>query len=367
MISTLFKNRWSQQWREFSRYLKYVFNDHAVIAFFFLFGALLFAYQQLLQTIPIIWWTQVGLLLILFLTLLLFKTPASFVKSSDAVFFLGDEAPLQRLWQHGTIYSMLINGTIQGLLIIIFWPLLMKLFDFNFFILLLITIFMIIAKMMLTYVQARQTAAFNTDHLTLINWTAVSELENQRLATIYGFFNLFIDVPGLQSTIKPHPYLERLRYLWPNYRKDGLLPIYVTTFIRKSEYLNLWVRMLIFGLLLIPFTNGYLLYGLLALLQYLFIAQILPLAGSYRRLVFDTVIPLTLSNRQKAFHSFLLPLSLIMLAIWFILIVITHNFDINQGIGMLSLVIFTFLLVFLYSDRIIANMFKRRIKHASTK
>ncbi|WP_185696076.1 ABC transporter permease [Weissella viridescens] len=363
----LFKQRWTEEWRRFSKYLKYVFNDHAVIAFFFLFGALLFAYHHILQTLPVTWWTQTGLAMLLLLTLLCFKTPANFVKPADAIFFLGNDQQLKQLWQTATHYSMLVNGAIEAGLMLIFWPLMLKLFPINVFMVVGITIMMMVIKMGITYRKAHQVAAFKPATPELMNWRAIASFEEQRLNTIYTFFNLFVDVPGLQSTIKSHPWLERLRPYWPGYHREALLPMYVTTFMRKQQYLGLWVRTLVLGSILIPFTNGYLLLILLALLEYLFIAQLIPLVGGYRRLIFDYVIPVDVRDRQRAFHQLGWPLIVVVNLVWAVILLICQTISINQGFIMILLVIFGLSLVFLYSDRIIANTFKRRVKHASKK
>ena len=38
-IDHLFKERWQREWRQYSKYLRYVFNDHAMLAVLFLLGA----------------------------------------------------------------------------------------------------------------------------------------------------------------------------------------------------------------------------------------------------------------------------------------------------------------------------------------
>ncbi|SUP58966.1 Predicted ABC-type exoprotein transport system, permease component [Weissella viridescens] len=160
---------------------------------------------------------------------------------------------------------------------------------------------------------------------------------------------------------------RKLRSFWPGYHTDALLPMYVTTFIRKQQYLGLWVRTLVLGSLLIPFTSGYLLLILLGFLEYLFIAQLIPLAGGYRRLIFDYVIPVDVQDRQRAFHQLGWPLVMMLNLVWTSILLICQPISINQGFMMILLVIFGLSLVFLYSDRIIANTFKRRVKHASKK
>lgn len=37
-IDHLFKERWQREWRQYSKYLRYVFNDHAMLALLFLLG-----------------------------------------------------------------------------------------------------------------------------------------------------------------------------------------------------------------------------------------------------------------------------------------------------------------------------------------
>ncbi|MBM7617443.1 ABC-2 type transport system permease protein [Weissella uvarum] len=362
----LFKQRLAQQWREFLKYLKFIFNDHAVIAFFFLFGALLFAYRQLLISLPVTWWTQASLGLILGFSLAIFNKPATFIRHADALVFLGDEHKLRHAWQQAMTYSMLFNGGLQLIMVLIFWPIAFKLFAQLEWIIIIGTVVLVLAKISITYMRGQRTARFKQQP-QLMNWEAIANAEDQRLANIYSFFNLFVDVPGLASPIKAHPYLEKIRPSWPGYHKLALLPLYLTTFIRKSQYLMLWVRMVVLGSLLIPFLQGPLLLLLLALFQYLFVLQLLPLVSSYRRLAYDGILPISLSDRKKAFQALSLPLLLIMDIVWFILIILTQPLHEFQAIMSLTLVMLSLLLVFWYSNYSINSMFKRRTRNASKK
>ena len=57
-IDHLFKERWQREWRQYSKYLRYVFNDHAMLALLFLLGAAGLAYRQLWESAPVTFWTE---------------------------------------------------------------------------------------------------------------------------------------------------------------------------------------------------------------------------------------------------------------------------------------------------------------------
>ena len=215
-IDHLFKERWQREWRQYSKYLRYVFNDHAMLALLFLLGAAGLAYRQLWENAPVTFWTRSLLLLVLLLTLALFKTPASFVKGADPVFFMGNEGALRRLFHQATIYSVIVNGVIQLILTVLLWPMMFRLLTPKFVTMLLVTIALMAVKMLFVFMKARRTTLFDTTvGNNLIDWRAVVAAEDKRQAAIFSFFNLFIDVPGMKPAVRRQRWADRLIGHWP--------------------------------------------------------------------------------------------------------------------------------------------------------
>ncbi|WP_447409429.1 ABC transporter permease [Weissella confusa] len=368
VIDHLFKERWQQEWRQYSKYLRYVFNDHAMLALLFLLGAAGLAYRQLWESAPVTFWTRSLLLLVLLLTLALFKTPSSFVKGADPVFFMGNEGALRRLFHQATLYSVIVNGVVQLLLTVILWPMMFRLLTPSFITTLLVTVALMAVKMLFTFMKARRTTLFDTSvGNNLIDWRAVVAAEDKRQATILGFFNLFIDVPGMKPAVRRQCWANGLLKHWPNQQRNPLVRLLVTTFVRQGQYWDVWGRLSLIGLLVAFVTTGWLQTILFVILFYLLVLQLLPLASSHRSLVFDHLYPVTVKQRQQAFRYAMMPWFMVTMLIWSIVggaLAGSITLLLQNVIG---LVVVGGILLFWYTNRIIANTFRRRNSRAFTK
>ena len=367
-IDHLFKERWQREWRQYSKYLRYVFNDHAMLALLFLLGAAGLAYRQLWENAPVTFWTRSLLLLVLLLTLALFKTPASFVKGADPVFFMGNEGALRRLFHQATIYSVIVNGVIQLILTVLLWPMMFRLLTPKFVTMLLVTIALMAVKMLFIFMKARRTTLFDTTvGNNLIDWRAVVAAEDKRQAAILSFFNLFIDVPGMKPAVRRQRWADRLIGHWPNQSRNPLVRLLVTTFVRQGQYWDVWGRLSLIGLLVAFVTTGGLQTGLFVILFYLLVLQLLPLASAHQSLVFDHLYPVTVAQRQQAFRNALIPWLALTGLIWSIVGGVLAGSVTLLLQNVIGLVVVGGILLFWYTNRIIANTFRRRNSRAFTK
>lgn len=367
-IDHLFKERWQREWRQYSKYLRYVFNDHAMLALLFLLGAAGLAYRQLWESAPVTFWTRSLLLLILLLTLALFKTPASFVKGADPVFFMGNEGVLRRLFHQATIYSVIVNGVIQLILTVLLWPMMFRLLTPKFVTMLLVTIALMAVKMLFVFMKARRTTLFDTTvGNNLIDWRAVVAAEDKRQAAIFSFFNLFIDVPGMKPAVRRQRWADRLIGHWPNQSRNPLVRLLVTTFVRQGQYWDVWGRLSLIGLLVAFVTTGWLQTVLFVILFYLLVLQLLPLASAHQSLVFDHLYPVTVAQRQQAFRNALIPWLAVTGLIWAIVGGVLAGSITLLLQNVIGLVVVGGILLFWYTNRIIANTFRRRNSRAFTK
>jgi len=364
---SLFTRRLKMQWHTFSRYLRYVFNDHAVLAFFFLIGALGLAYRSLWQQAPVNIWTQISLTLLLVLTLYIFKTPANFLKDADPIFMLGDELRIRKLFTQATRYSMFVNGLIEAGLILLLWPMMLRLYTTSFIIIGFITIVFIIIKITITYVLAQHVRRFNTTSVPeMINWRALVTYENRRQNSILAFFNLFIDVPGQKPKIRRLHWADNLIKHWPQH-KNPLVKLLITSFLRQTQYSGTWLRLTMIGIVLGGLTNGWLQTFLYVILLYLMIIQLLPIMSSHQQNVFDHIFPISIKQRQQAFRIVVLPFILLTIILWSGVAFIVTQDSTHLCQNIIILVVVVLILVCLYTDRKIANTFKRRHSRAFTK
>lgn len=364
----LFQQRWTQQWRLFSKYLRYVFNDHAVLALFFLLGAAGLAYRNLWQHAPITLGTKALLLIILVITLVIFKTPANFLKPADPVFLMGDETALRRLFRTATRYSAVINGVMQFIMTLLLWPMMFRLLTPYLSVVILVTLVLVITKIILTITAAKRIAMYRQAEAgDMIDWRALIANEEKRQNSILAFFNLFIDVPGQRPSIKRHRWADRFIHNWPGHRQNPLVKLMVTTFVRQSQFAGVWVRLTAIGIVAGLVTTGWLQTALYAILMYLIVLQVLPLVASHQQLVFDHLFPVTIGQRQQAFRFAITPWLVLTIMIWSLVGFATTPSVTLLLQNVIGLVVVGGILVFWYTNRRIANTFRRRNSRAFTK
>lgn len=354
----LFQQRLTVQWRRYLKLSRYVFNDHAIIAFVILLGAAMLAYRNLWMTAPITWWAQILLLVVTLLTLGFFNKPASFLQPADPVFLLGDEAVLRELFQKGTRYSMVVNGLIEGGLSFILWPMYLREFNLSVSGLVIISIGLMLIKMALTKMIATRYAKWtDRDAGNLLNWRQIEQKEAERRGRVDGFFNLFIDIPGQQQQVRQLKWFETLLRKVRVLKVGDLLTI---SFLRTPAFFDAWLRLTIFGFVLGIFTHGWLRVALLVLFLYMLILQLLPLAHKHEQIVFDHLLPITDRERRVRFQRTVRP--------WFGLTTLIYMASglVNATnwqeliILLAALAVAGHSLLFFYSDFIIKNNQKKR-------
>ena len=106
-MNKLFSKRRSQHFMLLLRYWRLVFNDHFVIALFFLFGALAYGYSQWLPTLgPHEWWTRL-ILIGWFTVIAQIGRLATLIKKPDPVFLLPQVEGIHHYLNQATWYSLI--------------------------------------------------------------------------------------------------------------------------------------------------------------------------------------------------------------------------------------------------------------------
>lgn len=341
-----FKRRLNRQWQQYSKYLRYVFNDHAVIALLILLGAGLVAYRQILLTLPKTLLTQVLALALLGLTLSFFWRGATFILPADPVYLLADEGRLRKIKQAAGRYSIIWNVLVQGLMTLVLMPVLLHLFSLT--VTLFLFVITLLVKFGLTYANLQKITRFTDDQTNLVDWEGLVNFEQARRQRVLTFFNMFIDVPGLQVQIKKRAWLNPFSSWLEPRQKTAISLIMTQTFVRQPQYLTSWLRLTLFGCLIILFSNAGLGNILLAFLLYLMILQWLPLLSAHQDIVFDSIFPINDKSRIKSFMYITSKIMLITILIWLAVSLVITRLNIISSLEILGLGILALLLEYAY-------------------
>lgn len=344
-MNRLFQQRRQKHFLLLLRYWRLVFNDHFVIALFFLFGALAYGYAQMLPTVPAhnLW---IEILMACFLTIIAqLGRLATLVQRADPVFLLPQTSKMKKYFEHAYVYSWWLAAVISLLGVIITLPLA---FVTQKTTPLMVSQVIIIALLV-------KTSWLNLDYLRIsimqgrsklwrwlkwlfplvtwlvtwlitpvgglliailewlwsswlvrtnqeVNWRKAVEIERDRMTTVYRFFNLFTDVPNMQGTIKRRRLLNPLmnwlggETTWRYLYSHGL--------VRNTEISDLVARLtLIMAVILFFVPVVWLNSIILVLALYLIAAQLVPLYDQFANNAFTYVYPIPKQDQYQEFRT----------------------------------------------------------------
>lgn len=352
-MKDLWTNRLKSHQLLLLKYLRYVLNDHFVVAIMFFVGGLGLAYSNGLKVMPInlIWYRPaliVGLLVILQIGRL-----STLLKEADIVFLLPQEYALGTYLKKAKRYSTIMASLMQLVFIVLLIPVMMigmkiTLIDVIFLIftqlclknnwltvsllekyqnnrfgrlnktlvtgLLPIVIYSIglygsfivsfiiavLSSLILSYLSVQ-------DFKEIFDWKKAISFEENRMLGIYRFFNLFTDVPMVRGQVKRRAYLD---FILNRVRKDDknvYMFLYARGFIRGTEFSGLFIRLTLIGALIIAFIPvGWLAIAFLVLFIYLIGFQLLPFAKHYDNIIFTRLYPRGKDFQIKNFKKFTL-------------------------------------------------------------
>ena len=344
-MSSLFKKRRQQHFLMLLRYWRLVFNDHFVIALFFLFGALAYGYAQWLQTITA---HNLGIqhLLVAFMTVITqFGRLATLVKTADPVFLLPETSRMGSYFRQAYIYSWLLGALITVAGLVVALPLAAvtaKIADWTIWLLVLTAILTKTGWLNISYLQLSMTqhqhsfwkwlkclgpiliwactwlinsasglivsilwlliTAWLVRSNGAINWRAAVTFERNRMAIVYRFFNLFTDVPNLEGRVKKRSYLNPV-INWLGEQSVWRF-LYGRALIRNTEISDLVVRLTIVIAVILFFVPVMWLNSIImALALYLIAAQLMPLYDQFTNNAFSYVYPTTKTEQYDAFRT----------------------------------------------------------------
>lgn len=347
-MNNLFSQRRQRHFMELLKYWRLVFNDHFVIALFFLFGALAYGYSQWLpQLNDHLWWSR-WLLVLWFVLITQVGRLATLLKRPDPIFLLPQVRSISRYLKQATIYSMILGVLIMLTLSVIALPFALTTERLTTFDISLILITALITKVtwlwtarkaisirwgaqrsrtvaeywinplivwLVTWfvgpilgllVSAILLVAMTTYYRNVaIDWRLAVRAEQDRMFSIYRFFNLFTDVPSVQGSVKRRKWATGLIKLLEN-DNHAWAYLYSHGFVRNTEVSGLVTRLTIVGMLVVFFIPVNWLNTVIALLFiYLVATQLMPFYEQYQNNVFTHIYPIDHEVRVKDFQRLL--------------------------------------------------------------
>ena len=409
MMNDIWKKRSTQQQKKMMRYLKYVLNDHFVIVCLFLFGALGYAYSEVLKNLSDHF--QYGrLIAIFFLTGLIFIGKlATFLKEADIVFLLPKEKELKTYLILAKRYSIILPTIVIILGTSIIMPLLVATSSFKFVDMFFFVIYLLVMKsleleiqhlcMKISNLQEKNKVRFlfllvsliGTGLLIFISplvgigyafflhllwlrsggeyrnnllyqWQNMVKRETMRVQHIYQFINLFTDVPTMKSTVKRRKYLDVLLNRNKKEHKKTYSYLYTRAFLRGTEYSGLFIRLTLIAMVLTLFAEPFFLQLLLALLfLYLTGFQLIPLYFHFDNMAMAVLYPTDKIQKLKAIKEILFNI----LLVESFGIIIASLIVLSMGevlILTVSLIVFNFLFSYFYLPIRIKKMEKVQLR-----
>ncbi len=342
-MNSLFKERRQKHYLMLLKYWRLVFNDHFVIALFFLFGALAYGYAQWLPSIPAhnVW---IELLLVIFMTVVAqLGRLATLVKTADPIFLLPETSRMKTYFRQAYGYSLFLGALISLAGLVAALPLASvtsRTSSWTIALLVIVTLFVKSGWLNLSYLQLSVSQSQHqywrwlkwigpvlvwgitwllspvvglclstlwlivTSWLvrsnSAINWRVAVIAEQNRMATVYRFFNLFTDVPNLQGRVKRRSYLNFI-VNWLGQQSVWRF-LYGRGLIRNTEISDLVFRLtLVMAAILIFIPITWLNSIIMALALYLIAAQLIPLYDQFANNAFSYVYPTT---KDEQYHDF---------------------------------------------------------------
>lgn len=330
--------------RHFTQLLKYwrlVFNDHFIIALFFLFGALAYRYAQWLPTVsPTAWW--VWPLVLAWLTLVTQAGQlATLVQPADPVVLLPQTSAAQGYFRAAFYYSAWRGILLSEAGLVVSLPLLLRVKDLSASALPWYVAGLVGAAAVLKWgwlKSAYQQLSFQRRGVAwwqwglplagwslslawplvglgfalgcllvkkpaqALDWRHAVALEQQRMDRLYRFFNLFTDVPAVQGKIRRRKWLQG-GVRWLQGGPSAWDYLYAQGLVRNVEVGNLVWRLTAVAMVVTYFVTVPWLNTLLVLLFiYLVASQVIPFYHQYDQIVFPHLFPLPAATQPAAFR-----------------------------------------------------------------
>ncbi|AEV95412.1 ABC transporter permease [Pediococcus claussenii] len=150
-----------------------------------------------------------------------------------------------------------------------------------------------------------------SDHHGNFDWLSAISFEAKRMNGLYRFFSLFTNVPQLETKSKRRRYLDPLILLLSPKSSSPFEYIYGRTILRGGELGSLVLRLLVIAVLIIGFSSNLELKVLISAVSlYLMAVQAVAVYPQVGQNVLTKIYPLETDVAQKALRKIILKLSI---------------------------------------------------------
>ena len=323
-ITSFYHKRRQKQQAQFLKYSRYIFNDHLVLALFFLLGALAFQYQAWLKNLHGPQWIAESIVTLAILLFIYLPKPKTFIREADTVFMLPMEKQFSD-WFRQSYWLSLIFPTLLGILGMgIIYPYYYTIYQLSISGLLLtsFSVWILMAvNLLLTYdgyhfqysrMRVLKIGLYGMALLLINGFTVVSPIVKLSISIIYGLIAIVIihspfsnkktiwawnqmvsdEVNRQQANDKLLSLFVDVKTLTPKIKRRKYTDIFIQSFLdttpyryllqrsfwRGPEYVVIWFRLLLLNLLLIwVLPNNLLSLIIVGIVSYFSHFQILPL------------------------------------------------------------------------------------------
>ncbi|WP_079709112.1 ABC transporter permease [Paraliobacillus ryukyuensis] len=342
-----FMNRFRAYVKETSRYLQYMLNGHTAIALLFLLSAGAYYYQQFLSTLPANFPT-VWIIAFFFSLVATYSPIQTFLKEADLVFLLPAEQQMSRYFFNAIFVSYLLQLYLVILVLAVFAPLYAASFgDYRGYwlyaiVLLILKAWNLMATWWMLKIRDKYSRMFDNVARFILQfvlffffiegspvfagittfllfflflyayylnmrqkalaWDLLIEKDRMRMRSFYRLANMFTDVPHLKSQVKKRHWLVHLLTARvPFDQKNSYTYLYRITLARSSDYLGMYIRLLVIGLIAIYYIPQQWIAVLIGIL-FLYLAglQLMTIWQHHRTVLWIDLYPLSHDARKQA-------------------------------------------------------------------
>ncbi|MFC6464748.1 ABC transporter permease [Marinilactibacillus sp. GCM10026970] len=364
-IQSLFKQRSSIHFKQLSRYMKYVLNDHFVLALLLVLGAAGFGYSNYVQTIEQGAILPRFILLILMVGVVTGGTITTLMQQADVVFLLPLESEVIPVLKKSVLKSLLVLAfpvafvsaaampllvATQGIKFNV-WPLflatsvLFKYIDLNFqfmsffqsevlkrslythagkmislfgftlsiFVGVSLGLFFSIIIVLIQFIYNKKMDRASNR----LQWNDVIAKEENRQQKLYRFINLFTEVSFIESHPRRLKWLDKVinfqsgKFSQPHY-------FYILrSFYRNPSYSGLVSRLVLISVLMISFSTLIVLNLMLAVLfLYLIGFQLMPIYQQFKQNFYFQLYPIQETGKIKSIQRLITEVLAVVLVIF---------------------------------------------------
>lgn len=295
-MRTLFKERRLHFTKRCLSYLRYVLNDHFVLVLMVLLGFLALQYRALLEHFPDNLWTVYLLLGIVSILSFLSGRVATYIEEPDRIFLLAKEEEVFFLLKQSRLRAMIVWGSGQVVVQVLFLPLYLKLGwtlpGFALYLLLLS-----IGKYAWFVVQTPFISKEGR-----LDWDNIIQYEKKRKQKILQFYSLFTHVKGISNHVKRRKHLDVILHSIKKQQSWTWDYLFARSLLRTGDFFWLMIRLVSLSLVSLALVQeSWLAVGLVVLFDYLLLFQLLSLYQVYDYQYMTQLYPLTIQDKTSSF------------------------------------------------------------------